>query len=34
VRFTFDLPSGITKAPVTITINYRDWDGIDTLTLD
>jgi len=31
---TFDLPSGITKAPVTITISYRDWDGTDTLTLE
>ena len=30
----FDLPSGITKTPVTITINYRDRDGTDTLALD
>lgn len=31
---TFDLPLGITKSPVTTTINYRDWDGTDTVTLD
>jgi hypothetical protein len=31
---TFDLPSGITSSPLTITISYSDWDGTDTVTLD
>ena len=30
----FALPDGITGRPVTITVTYDDWDGIDTITLE